>query len=376
MKKGFSYTVTSVKERKESRLLSYAKIFNIQPSDPWEYPLGEYDSGDKWLHPFDVSSLEGEEKREADKRISVETVIGANISFQNNVLCVFSSIVAAKGLEWLQNNVFARQMVAYHNMLGSHELFRETFPDGRIRLHDDTKDSMVTTRMLVLLNCLKFSMYCEKVTDVIEEVCRYVVKDPYTNSKKYKDGSNLLAQFAFCLKPCDSIGYSEINGMPVNPFKYRSKRNDMNVFIAKTRAVKEARKALIDLGLIKTVAYFDDVMVSGDGARIGEMNVMQMLEAMNGYGRSDTGRTHDEALTGWKELDPEPPIAPEFIQILKTQWKGLFTRLLKEDRVMSYANWLASIPTANTTRSAGGPKAKFKVRTRKGIVTGKHISGS
>jgi hypothetical protein len=302
------------------------------------------------------------------KRIPKESKVGGVARFRN----LLSAVRGAMG-DSFRSNIFIRKMKHYHQFLGGGEPFVESFD---LRITEVERDSMAATRFHILLEAAHLSHQKNYATRLIpdtevpllrayEEVVDFIFQSPWVNTLALKKVLGLFKQMTFSRTTRgDALHWNKLDENPVlHGFEIRPVRfNDSAVYNINKPALAEDADKLKEMNLPYLRLWFIKMLT----ARVDEDTTamasdLSFIESVAGFFRGNEFKAHV------KQVEKSPPLPegePLFKEDLIGVWKEALTAVL--NKLPSYERYLARIPGFMTTKSSGGYRVEWTVRTGDG----------
>jgi hypothetical protein len=235
-----------------------------------------------------------------------------------------------------------------------------------------TGDTAAPTKFLVLMNAAIMlenmsSRWDQRTHDVYFKLVKYIFQSPRRNTVSAKKFLSLIRQSALCItKEGQYVEWHHIDCQDVSAVirggnTVKITRNDEVYYLNTKEKIDEVLKLADETipGLSKDLIY----MMSGplNDHTLHMLAMLYSVDGLAGFSRSQVNLAHAAQVRN----DPETIVTkvPDiFIQALYDE----YIPIVGHGMFRTYSEWLQSLPTSMTTKSAGGDAVQIIVETKDG----------
>jgi hypothetical protein len=341
-------------------------LFNYSDAD-WDQ--------EKYLYPIDVATIPADDKRNIITRARTETMIGGITRFSTELR---AHILTCRMID-LENNTnvtdddpFLGMMKSYLSVIG-YDPFIE---DDGDRVFNLTKDTCAATRCLLLLNASMLwrngiahpegkNRRGDREPTMLIEVVRHLFKNPMNNWSSLKGPLTIMHQCVFFRSPegkGEVLNWQHTSDAVADRYSIKPvAHNQEGIHEYRKKDFLSAKAELRDMGLPRLAAeleYLNTAIVNHDN--MARWRDVINLPSLIGYVRGHPGQT----VRDMQAIQTDTVEYPAFEHELYSEWYDLVKRGIDENRLMTYDEWLATLPNTLTTKSAGVKPINFVLRMK------------
>lgn len=333
---------------------------DIEPLEA-DFPfVTEYDDEEEFLHPFRRVDIP-EYWDKIEMRASREMMPGHFLNLSNSLMVLRLSI------GWVRSRTLRPLRILRYYLESVHKL-REPFSykaRGQVRVSE--VDSAAPIRILTLINAAFWQVSHRDVLseDLVDELVRYVVKDPFANSKEIKNHLTATRQSFGALSTegwgvrwhaVENEGRTQLQGFKLEEIAKLG--NDYAYYKLIEKEVDGELEWIKKKGLLHLYKLANrGITGSVDRDLVRLWAAMFMFEGLAGFTRTYMPRSAAKQITPQTDI----PDDPQFRDDLKDVWYEATSQCIDQELFPSFQAFRAMVPSILTTKSAGADRLSVSV---------------